>query len=116
MANHNKQDDIAINIIYLMADDQNVSSVGCYGNNEVSTPNMDKIGNQGIKFTRHYNTTAICMASRASVFTGMYEYKTGTNFEHGNMLIITLINDSAFIHNHDSVTMLSKNFLLRGSQ
>ncbi|MEQ8556522.1 MAG: sulfatase [Cyclobacteriaceae bacterium] len=73
------------NIIYLMSDDQNVSSVGCYGNDEVSTPNMDKIGNQGIIFTRHYNTTAICMASRASVLTGMYEYKTGTNFDHGDM-------------------------------
>jgi arylsulfatase A-like enzyme len=73
------------NIIYLMADDQNVLSVGCYGNNEVRTPNMDKIGNQGLIFTKHYNTTAICMASRATVFTGMYEYKTGTNFDHGNM-------------------------------
>ncbi len=73
------------NIIYLMTDDQNLSSVGCYGNNEVSTPNMDKIGEAGIVFTKHYNTTAICMASRASVMTGMYEYKTGTNFMHGNM-------------------------------
>lgn len=73
------------NIIYLMADDQNVGSVGCYGNNEVLTPNMDKIGEKGLIFTKHYNTTAICMASRASVFTGMYEYKTGTNFSHGNM-------------------------------
>jgi len=73
------------NIIYLMADDQNIGSVGCYGNYEVSTPNMDKIGDKGIIFTRHYNTTAICMASRATIFTGMYEYKTGTNFDHGNM-------------------------------
>ena len=73
------------NIIYLMADDQNVGSVGCYGNPEVVTPNMDKLGNDGVIFDRHYNTTAICMASRATVFTGMYEYKTGTNFSHGDM-------------------------------
>ncbi len=73
------------NIIYLMADDQNVLSVGCYGNTEVSTPHLDKIGEQGIIFSNHYNTTSICMASRATVFTGMYEYKTGTNFDHGNM-------------------------------
>ncbi|WP_430931223.1 sulfatase family protein [Saccharicrinis sp. 156] len=73
------------NIIYLMADDQNLLSVGCYGNTEVSTPNMDKIGNQGAIFMKHYNTTSICMASRANVFTGMYEFKTGTNFDHGNM-------------------------------
>ena len=73
------------NIIYLLADDQNVSSVGCYGNADVITPNMDKLGQKGIVFDRHYNTTAISMASRASIFTGMYEYKTGTNFDHGNM-------------------------------
>ena len=73
------------NIIYLMADDQNVGSVGCYGNTDVVTPNMDKIGEKGIVFTSHYNTTSICMASRASIFTGMYEYKTGTNFDHGDM-------------------------------
>jgi len=73
------------NIIYLMADDQNFGSVGCYGNPEVKTPNMDKLGRDGVIFNRHYNTTSICMASRASVMTGMYEYKTGTNFSHGNM-------------------------------
>ncbi|MCK0157298.1 sulfatase [Cellulophaga sp. F20128] len=73
------------NIIYLMADDQNTLSVGCYGNSEVLTPHMDKLGNDGLIFDKHYNTTSICMASRASVMTGMYEYKTGTNFNHGNM-------------------------------
>lgn len=73
------------NIIYLMADDQNFSSIGIYGNPEVQTPNMDKLGQDGLIFDRHYNTTAICMASRANVFTGMYEYKTGTNFQHSHM-------------------------------
>ena len=73
------------NIIFLLADDQNTLSVGCYGNKEVQTPNMDKLGADGVIFDKHYNTTAICMASRANVMTGMYEYKTGTNFEHGDM-------------------------------
>ncbi|MGJ8676407.1 MAG: sulfatase family protein [Akkermansiaceae bacterium] len=73
------------NIIFLLSDDQSFLSLGCYGNDEVKTPEMDKLGNDGIIFDRHYNTTAICMASRASIMTGMYEYKTGTNFEHGNM-------------------------------
>ena len=73
------------NIVFLFADDQNTLSVGCYGNDEVQTPNMDQLARDGLVFDRHYNTTAICMASRANVFTGMYEYKTGTNFTHGNM-------------------------------
>ncbi len=73
------------NIVFLFADDQNTLSVGCYGNDEVQTPNMDNLARDGVVFDRHYNTTAICMASRANVFTGMYEYKTGTNFTHGDM-------------------------------
>lgn len=73
------------NIIFLLSDDQNTYSVGCYGNQDVKTPNMDKLGKDGMIFDRHYDTTAICMASRSNILTGMYEYKTGTNFEHGDM-------------------------------
>lgn len=73
------------NIVFLFADDQSTYSVGCYGNKDVKTPNMDQLGRDGVIFDKHYNTTAICMASRASVFTGMYEYKTGCNFSHGDM-------------------------------
>ncbi len=73
------------NIVFLFADDQCTYSVGCYGNKDVQTPNMDQLARDGLAFGRHYNTTAICMASRASVFTGMYEYKTGCNFGHGNL-------------------------------
>ncbi|MCM2369838.1 sulfatase family protein [Aporhodopirellula aestuarii] len=73
------------NIIFLLADDQSTYSVGCYGNPDVKTPNMDQLAKDGVLFDNHYNTTAICMASRANIFTGMYEYKTGCNFSHGDM-------------------------------
>ena len=73
------------NIVFLFADDQCTYSVGCYGNSDVQTPNMDQLARDGMLFENHYNTTAICMASRSNVFTGMYEYKTGCNFTHGNM-------------------------------
>jgi len=73
------------NIIYLMADDQCSYTVGCYGNKDVKTPQMDKLGRDGVIFDNHYDTTSICMASRANVMTGKYEYKTGCNFSHGNM-------------------------------
>ncbi|MGJ8655576.1 MAG: sulfatase family protein [Akkermansiaceae bacterium] len=73
------------NIIFLLSDDQSTYSVGIYGNEDVKTPNMDKLGKDGMIFDKHYDTTAICMASRANILTGMYEYKTGTNFSHGNM-------------------------------
>lgn len=73
------------NIVLLLSDDQNYQSVGFSGNTQVKTPNLDNLARQGVIFDRAYDTTAICMASRAQVFTGLYEYKTGTNFDQGPM-------------------------------
>jgi arylsulfatase A-like enzyme len=74
------------NIIFFFADDQSYDSLGCYGNPDVQTPHIDQLGREGLIFNRHYNTTAICMASRANVMTGLLEYRTGCNFMHGPML------------------------------
>ena len=74
------------NIIFLMTDDQASYSLGCYGNRDVRTPNIDSLAKDGIMFRRHYDSTAICMASRATVMSGMYEYKHGCNFTHGALL------------------------------
>jgi arylsulfatase A-like enzyme len=71
------------NIVFLLSDDQTNVATGCYGNDQVLTPNMDQLAKEGVLFKNHYNTTAICMASRAIIMTGMYEYKTGCNFDHG---------------------------------
>ncbi|WP_068545173.1 sulfatase [Thalassotalea crassostreae] len=71
------------NIILLLTDDQSYHSVGYSGNHQVKTPNIDALAERGVIFDRAYDTTSICMASRAQVFTGMYEYKTGANFTHG---------------------------------
>jgi len=75
------------NLIFLFADDQNFDSLGCYGNQDVQTPNIDQLAADGLAFDRHYNTTAICMASRANVLLGQYEYKTGCNFGTGNLSV-----------------------------
>lgn len=74
------------NLIFLLTDDQTTYSLGCYGNGDVQTPNIDRLAADGMVFDNHYDTTAICMASRASIFTGLVEYRTGCNFDHGNML------------------------------
>ena len=74
------------NIIFLLADDQCTYSMGCYGTPDVQTPNLDRLADEGIVFDNHYDTTAICMASRASVLTGKLEYRTGCNFEHGHLV------------------------------
>lgn len=73
------------NIIFFFTDDQAYDTLASYGNPDVKTHNIDRLGSRGVIFDRHYDTTAICMASRANVMTGLYEYKSGTNFMHGPM-------------------------------
>lgn len=58
------------NIILISADDLGWSDLGCYGS-EVSTPNLDKLGKGGIRFTRFHNTSK-CFPSRACLLTGVY--------------------------------------------
>ncbi len=71
------------NIVLLLTDDQSYNSVHYAGNAQVKTPNLDQLASGGLVFDAAYDTTSICMASRAQVMTGMYEYKTGCNFSHG---------------------------------
>lgn len=75
-----------MNLVFLLTDDQTIYSMGSYGNEDVQTPNLDQLAADGMIFDAHYDTTAICMASRASIFTGLFEYRTGCNFDHGHLL------------------------------
>lgn len=73
------------NIIFLFADDLAANAVGYSGNKDVITPHIDKLARDGVRFRSHYDTTSICMASRVSVLTGLYEYRHGCNFSHGDL-------------------------------
>ncbi len=73
------------NIIFLLSDDQTIGAMGCSGNKDVITPNLDKLASEGMRFRNHYDTTSICMASRSSIMTGLYEYRHGCNFSHGDL-------------------------------
>ena len=63
------------NIIYIMADDMGFSDIGCYGS-EISTPNLDRLAEDGVRFTQFYNT-ARCCPTRASLLTGLYPHQAG---------------------------------------
>jgi alpha-L-rhamnosidase len=69
------------NIIFILTDDQRFDSLGYAGNDIIQTPEMDKLAQQGVYFENALVTTPICSASRASIFSGLYErthrYKFG---------------------------------------
>ena len=60
----------APNIVVLLADDMGFSDLGCYGS-EIATPNLDRLAENGLRFTQFYNT-ARCWPSRAALLTGYY--------------------------------------------
>ena len=67
-------------IVFLLTDDQRYDALSCAGNPIIRTPNMDWLARNGIRFENAFVTTPICAASRASVFTGLYERQHGYTF------------------------------------
>lgn len=63
------------NVLLIMVDDMGYSDLGCFGG-EINTPNIDKLAENGIRFTQFYNT-AKCMPSRACLLTGVYAQQCG---------------------------------------
>jgi arylsulfatase A-like enzyme len=73
------------NIIFILTDDQRFDALGYVGNPLASTPEMDKLAEQGTFFLQAMVTTPICAASRASILTGLYERSHNYNFQTGNI-------------------------------
>ncbi|MFI5129398.1 MAG: sulfatase, partial [Chitinophagales bacterium] len=59
------------NIILIVADDLGYADVGCYGQQKIATPNIDRLAKQGMRFTQFYSGTSVCAPSRASLMTGL---------------------------------------------
>jgi len=60
------------NIIYILADDLGYAEVGCYGQEKIKTPNIDKLAAEGMKFTQHYSGNPVCAPSRCTLMTGLH--------------------------------------------
>ena len=60
------------NIIYILADDMGYGDAGCYGQKTLTTPNLDKMAAEGMKFTRHYAGCTVCAPSRCVLMTGLH--------------------------------------------
>ena len=64
------------NIIYIMTDDMGYSDISCYGRKDYSTPNIDKLASQGMRFLNAYSGAPICTPTRVSFMTGRYPART----------------------------------------
>src|SRR6478735_1703170 len=71
------------NIMIILSDDMGFSDLGCYGS-ELTTPNLDKLASEGVRFTQFYNNCRCC-PTRASIMTGLYPHEAGVGHMTGDM-------------------------------
>lgn len=65
-------------VILIMCDSQRWDMVGCYADRGLSTPNIDALAAQGVRFDRAYTTQPVCQPARAGIFTGMLPHSCGS--------------------------------------
>jgi len=72
------------NIVFILCDDMGWKDVGCYGNLNTETPNINKLAQSGIRFTQAYAACPVCSPTRASILTGKYPARLQlTNYIRG---------------------------------
>lgn len=69
------------NIVYIIADDAGYGDLSCYGQKLFQTPHIDRLAEEGLRFTQHYSGSTVCAPSRCSLMTGLH---TGHCFVRGN--------------------------------
>jgi arylsulfatase A len=60
------------NIIFILADDLGYGDLGCYGQQRIRTPRLDRLAAEGMRFTQHYSGNAVCAPSRCVLMTGLH--------------------------------------------
>jgi N-sulfoglucosamine sulfohydrolase len=70
------------NVIIIMADDLDSQQLSCYGGKNLNTTHIDQLAKEGLKFNQIYTSEAMCVPTRASLFTGLYPVRHGSFQNH----------------------------------
>ena len=65
------------NVVVIVADDLGIGDVGCFGAQDVRTPNLDRLAADGVRFANWHTNSPVCSPSRASILTGKYPQHAG---------------------------------------
>ncbi len=101
------------NIVWIIADDLS-PELGCYGYEGVATPNIDRLADQGHRYTAAFSTAPVCSSSRSAFITGVYQTATGTHHHRTEVKkplpdpvvpILTLLRDAGYYLCNSNNTM-----------
>lgn len=73
------------NIVLLFSDDHGILDAGCYGNEVIRTPNIDRVAREGMRFTGAFTATAMCTPSRSVLYTGLFPHRNGAHPNHSSL-------------------------------
>ena len=73
------------NFLLFMADDMTYTDLGCYGNTDVKTPNLDGFAREGMKFNYSFNSAPMCAPTRMSLYTGIHPVRNGAHPNHSKV-------------------------------
>ena len=75
------------NILWITIEDTSPQFIGCYGNHDARTPEIDKLAKEGVRFTNAFSTGTVCSPSRSAIITGARTYEMGTGNHRSNYRI-----------------------------
>ena len=65
-------------VVFIMTDTTRADMLGCYGNKDMITPNLDALAKDGVRFDRAYTCQPVCGPARSAIFTGLYPHSNGS--------------------------------------
>ena len=82
------------NILLILADDHGYGDISAHDGPSIQTPNIDRIADEGVRFTKFYANCSVCSPSRASLMTGRYPDRVGVleSFVHIHRAIGVIFN------------------------
>src|SRR4051812_22663585 len=67
------------NVIFILTDNQGAWTLGCYGNNDIKTPNIDRLASEGTRFAHAFANNPVCSPNRATLLTGLLPSQHGVH-------------------------------------
>src|SRR3954471_11201837 len=67
------------NVVFILTDNQGAWTLGCYGNPDIRTPNIDRLAAEGVRFTRALSSNPVCSPTRATYLTGLLPSQHGVH-------------------------------------
>uniref|UniRef100_A0A8C3W3W2 Arylsulfatase F n=1 Tax=Catagonus wagneri TaxID=51154 RepID=A0A8C3W3W2_9CETA len=78
------------NIVLIIADDLGIGDLGCYGNDTLRTPHVDRLAREGVQLTQHISAASMCTPSRSALLTGRYPIRSGMVSDRISRVILSL--------------------------